>query len=83
MSEMVDCTGKLYYRNESRVSSSMSASTTSSSASSEDDVLFYKRRRMNSHSSTSSSARKSKSILRKARLQLNHKLLKQLRQPSR
>lgn len=58
-------------------------SSLSASSSSEEDDLFYKRRRMNSNSSSSSSARKSKIILRKARLQLNQKLLKQLRQPSR
>lgn len=58
-------------------------SSLSVSSASEEDDLFYKRRRMSSNSSSSSSARKSKIILRKARLQLNQKLLKQLRHPSR
>lgn len=55
----------------------------SASSFSEDDVVYNKRPRINVNTTCSSTARKSKIILRKARLQLNQKLLKQLRQPSR
>ncbi len=59
-------------------------SSLSSASSSEEESLFCKRRKLNSNSSSSSSsARKSKIILRKARLQLNQRLLKQLRHPAR
>lgn len=55
----------------------------SASSLSEDDGVHSKRPRISVNTTCSSSARKSKIILRKARLQLNQKLLKQLRQPSR
>ena len=74
-------TKSFFSKTETQEDRGSSMSVSSSSASEED--RFYKRRRMNSNSSSSSSARKSKIILRKARLQLNQRLLKQLRQPSR
>ena len=52
-------------------------------SSSEEDRIFCKTRRLGCAHGSSSNSIKSKTILRKARLQLNQKLLKQLRQPAR
>jgi hypothetical protein len=52
-------------------------------SSSEEDRIFCKTRRLGCAHASNSNTIKSKTILRKARLQLNQKLLKQLRQPAR